>query len=264
MEPTSSDTILGYQAAKRAIRDRLVAVAGLAWDSLGSYRDADIDRLVRIIAPRVAGSQRAIQGLTDAYIAALAQEAGVGIVGGYARHGVEIGEVYRRPGVAVYTALSERKPLDQAVKIGRQRLISLVTTDLQLAMRDQAAHSFKGQGYTGYRRVLTGRENCGLCVLASTQRYHVGDLSPIHPGCDCDVAPIHAGSDPGQVINEGVLESLHEQMQTTFGADDRGGRYLQTPDGKTVSYRDILVREHGELGPVLTWRNQSFTGPADI
>lgn len=282
MAPSSKDVLLGYEAARAEVRRRLIAFAGAAWDGLGSYRDADIDRLVRIITPRVAGSQRAIQRLTDAYIAALAQEAGVGVVGGYPRHGVTPAEVYRRPGTAVYTALAEKKSLDQAVKLGRNRLISLVSTDLQLALRDQAAASFKGQGYTGYRRVLTGAENCSLCVLASTQRYHVGDLAPMHPGCDCGVSPITASSDPGQVINNDLLESLHEQIQGQFGMnpDDRGGRGIygfdgkpvkvpgsatkRHPDGVNARYSDVMIHQHGELGPVLTWRNQKFTGPADI
>ena len=97
-----------------------------------------------------------------------------------------------------------------------------------------------------YRRVLTGRENCALCVVASTQRYYRGDLLPIHPGCDCGVQPLPPGLAVNQVIDEDLLEQVHQITADRLGVSDRGGR---TPD-----YRKLLtVSEHGEYGPTLSW-----------
>jgi len=96
-----------------------------------------------------------------------------------------------------------------------------------------------------------------LCYVASTQRYSRGDLLPIHPGCDCGEEPIYGSSGVSDTIDEQLLDATHQAIDERFGEFDFGGR--------TVDYRKaIIVREHGELGPVLTVKGQHFTGPNDI
>jgi hypothetical protein len=264
---TEVDQIRSYQTATRRVRERLTLFARTAWTGLGSYRDADIDRLVDLIVPQVLAGQRTIAQLTDAYLSGLAGATAQGItldaVSGTAVRGVPLDQVYRRPATTVYTSLSSGAPYPEAVAAGLVRLVSLVQTDMQLAQRIQEQQTLGRSGAGFYRRTLTGFENCALCILASTQRYHVGDLKPIHPGCDCGVAGIDGRSDPGQILNEELLETLHEQVGSTFGDSDRGGRTIVW-NGEERGYKDILVREHGEYGPTLTWRDQAFTGPGDI
>lgn len=272
--PPPTEVVTNYLTASNRIRARLERIALAAWTGLGSYRDADIDRLVDMLAPQVVAGQRTIAQLTDAYLAALMRTQALGVADAVVTtaRGVPAAEVYRRPGVEVWTALSEGKPFATARDLGAQRLISLVRTDLQLAQRAQEHVALMSGPVGGYRRVLNGERDCMLCVIASTQRYHKADLKPIHPGCDCGVAPIEGG-DPGQVINEALLEEAHDLIsQGMQGLSDRGARDLGV--GKVVKYADgtrladytdlILVREHGEYGPTLTWRADSFTGPGDL
>jgi hypothetical protein len=259
-------TIVSYQDHTAAIRSRVETYARTLWGSLGSWRDADIARMVAQIVPVVNGAQMQMVALTDAYLNAVAIAAGLPMptaattaraVTGTATRGVDPREVYRRPGVTVWTALSEGKPLSEAVDAGLARLLNLAGTDLQLAKTRTSLNRLRGdRGTVGYRRVLTGKEDCAMCVIASTQRYHREDLMPIHPGCDCDVAPIRGNVDPGQVIDPDRLEALHQSVADQFGRSDRGGR--------DIDYRLIEVREHGELGPVLTWRGQHFDGPQAV
>ena len=69
---------------------------------------------------------------------------------------------------------------------------------------------------------------------------------PIHPGCDCGVQPLPPGLAANQVIDEDLLEQVHQITADRLGVSDRGGR---TPD-----YRKLLtVRTHGEYGPTLSW-----------
>jgi hypothetical protein len=68
--------------------------------------------------------------------------------------------------------------------------------------------------------------------------------------------PIYGNMDPGQVIDEQLLDSTHEAIAQRFGVSDRGAR--------AIDYRLIQVRDNGELGPVLTVRGQNFTGPEDL
>jgi len=259
-------TIVAYQDRTAAVRARVETYARTLWGSLESWRDEDINRMVGQIVPFVGGAQMQMVALTDAYLNAIAVATGLPMptgstsarsVTGTATRGVDPREVYRRAGVTVWTALSEGKSLSQAVNEGLHRLVNLAGTDLQFAKTRTSLHRLAGDGsVAGYRRVLTGSENCAMCTLASTQRYHKRDLMPIHPGCDCDVAPIRGNADPGQVIDEARLESLHQAVKDQFGTTDRGGR--------EVDYRLIEVRDHGELGPVLTWRGQHFDGPSAV
>jgi hypothetical protein len=125
-----------------------------------------------------------------------------------------------------------------------------------MASRNSAHDRIKGDArVVGYRRVLSPGENCALCAIAATQRYRREDLMPIHSGCRCDVAPIYGTHDPGQVIAEEQYNALTSLIDEKFGED---GWDKNRPN------RLIRVNMHGEHGPTLGWRDQSFTGPADL
>ena len=251
-------TQLDYQLAVQQVREKLESILVRAWGSLGSYRDADIDRLVRAVVPHVQAGQVAVARLTAVYFRNAGYHAGIDAEWVMSGRGVPVDDVYRRPATTVYTALSEGKSLDDAIAAGGTRLVSLAMTDLQMAKVRQAQRSLQGAGVDAFRRVLTGKENCALCVIASTQRYHSKDLLPIHPGCDCSVDTLPKGFDPSQqVIDPDLLELTHRAVESKTGQSDRGAR---TPDYRQL----IMTREHGEYGPTLTWRADKFTSKADI
>lgn len=264
---TQPEIVTTYQATVRKIRAEHRAWVLALWASMASFRAADVDRMLQVLVPRSIATQRLLAQLTEAYAAALggfdARSVDESRVTGVALRGKDPADVYRRAATEVYRALAENVTFPEAVQRGQNRLESVVMTDLQLAVRAQERESYDARGWTYYRRVLTGDENCALCILASTQRYRVGTLKPIHPGCDCDSAPIGSGKDPGQVINADLLENVHELLggNTKY---NRSGRSVRFPDGTVRDYRDILVRDHGEYGPTLTWRGQTFTGPDDL
>ena len=244
-----------YDSQVHAIRQQITAFGQAYWDSLPHYRASAVEDMIQAITPRVTAGQLRIADLTRAYLAQCARELGWKVVLPSidqdeirGARGVDPRVVYRRPAVDVYTALAAGKPLPQAAAEGRLRLTQLIGGDMQLAKVHASRQSMRGYPAEGqfYRRVLTGRENCALCVVASTQRYYRGDLLPIHPGCDCDVQPLPPGLAVNQVIDEDLLEQVHQITADRLGVSDRGGR---TPD-----YRKLLtVSEHGEYGPTLSW-----------
>lgn len=244
-----------YDSQVHAIRQQITAFGQAYWDSLPHYRASAVEDMIQAITPRVTAGQLRIADLTRAYLAQCARELGWKVVLPpidqdeiRGARGVDPRTVYRRPAVDVYTALAAGKPLPQAAAEGRLRLTQLIGGDMQLAKVHASRQSMRGYPAEGqfYRRVLTGRENCALCVVASTQRYYRGDLLPIHPGCDCDVQPLPPGLAVNQVIDEDLLEQVHQITADRLGVSDRGGR---TPD-----YRKLLtVSEHGEYGPTLSW-----------
>ena len=243
-----------YDAQVHAIRTQITAFGESYWDSLPHYRASAVEEMIEAITPRVIAGQLRIADLTRAYLARCAVELGWKVVLPpidqdeiIGARGVDPRSVYRRPAVDVYTALAAGKSLPQAAAEGRLRLTQLIGGDMQLAKTHASRQSMRAYPAAGqfYRRVLTGRENCALCVVASTQRYYRGDLLPIHPGCDCGVQPLPPGLAVNQVIDEDLLEQVHQIAADRLGVSDRGGR---TPD-----YRKLLtVREHGEYGPTLS------------
>lgn len=264
-------TQLSYQRAVEQVRNRLLGAANRLWFNMGSYRDGDIDRLVALIVPHVQAGQLQVANLTEAYFQAVGARAGIDtqyVTGG---RGLPAEEVYRRPATTLYTALSNDTPMALAVAEGSNRLGSLIATDLQMAKVRQAQRSLQSAGIGAFIRVLTGNENCALCVIASTQRYRTDDLSPIHPGCDCSVDALPPGFDPDeQIVNAELLEMTHAAIDQKLGAADRGARDLGlakvSSSGKPISdYTDlILTRTHGEYGPTLSWSDEKFTSHAQI
>lgn len=261
--------VFAYRARTAQIRTQLERYVTDRWNRLPDYRAPNIDAFAGQVAPVVTGAQRQMGALTDAYLAAYETAVTgtptrpIGIAPAdttdLALRGVDALEVYQRGGPTVWTALSDGDTLTEAVTKGLVRMVGTAGTDLQLAKTHASQQILESKGnVTGYRRVLEGGHSCGLCIVASTQRYHRGDLMPIHGGCDCGIAPIYGEHDPGQIIDPDTLEGVHQAIFDRFGVRDAGAR-------DPIDYRDaLIVHEHGELGPVLAVRGQTFTGPSDL
>lgn len=174
------------------------------------------------------------------------------------------------------------KPLTEAVKRGLNRAEQSTLTDIELAVTHAARDRLADEPRVKFfRRVLTGAESCGLCVIASTQRYHKKNLLPIHNNCDCVISPIYGDKDPGRIINsKRVSDEATQSGETLSGVpifeddqllntdlltDDVHKAILEefgemAFDGRRLDYRKVLlVQEHGELGPVLTVARHKFT-----
>lgn len=255
--------------AYNRISSKLIRGAGnrasMAFASLDSWRDEDFERFLPFVVGLVGGAKVQAARLQIAFQQQMALQANERYIApsldlsdyttAALRNGATDAQVYRRPFVDVYRALDAGKSLTQAIEAGQLRISSIASTDVQLARRNAGFRSISANDkVVGYARTLTGAENCALCYVASTQRYTRGDLMPIHPGCDCGIMPIYGNQDPGQVIDEIRLESTHEAIEERFGKTDRSA----------VGFEAIQVREHGELGPMLTVADQNFTGPNDI
>lgn len=243
-----------YQTTARRVRNRVERFA-VARFGAGQYRDADLERFVAEVVPVVLAGQRQIAALTNAYLTRLlasqiprVHRVTYGNVE-YSR-GVDPAQVYARPYVEVRTKISEGLTFDAAVSAGTARLVDIARTDMQLAKTHTARRVMQANDVKRYRRVPTGSITCALCHVASTQLYRTGDLMPIHPGCDCGVEPVLGDFDA-----DAHLEATHEAIGERFGQD--------AVSRSAVDYRKaLIVREHGEIGPVLTLREHHFRGPS--
>lgn len=241
---------------------------------LGSWRDTDAAVFVEQAVPVIQAAQETMAQLAAVYVATQAAEAfGLPDVPQLAldtvaltspRRGVLPEDVYLRPFVNVRAALARGLSLDQAVQRGVTRLGQITEMDLQMAYRDgsnTALQSLPDHARPRYwARVLVGAENCGLCVIASTQRYTIGDLNPIHPACDCTVKPIATHTDPGLVIAPELLERAHAEIENRTGTSDRGAR---APDYRKYQLRDI-TGQHSEIGALLRSPRDHFTTAREL
>jgi len=193
-------------------------------------------------------------------------------------------EVYQRPAVTVRRLLADGTPYEDAMATAATRAGATAEADVALAHREAARDSMERRtpGAAGYRRVLTG-SSCTLCRIASTQRYRNAELMPIHPRCDCRVAPVLDGYDGGRIVNRelyrelkanGELEQFNARNRGTTGAGRartaqarRERRAAQASTEGTQTALDLrrpdqapVVRQHGELGPVLVDERHRFTG----
>lgn len=258
-----------YEVEVHQLRLRVTNFAMRFWNSMGSWRDDDIERLLATVAPHVRSGQQRIADLTDAYLTRVAQDQGFTVQGRPVQattqtlRGISDETLYARPFATMHDTLSKGGTVTNAIAAGKDRLRSIVETNLQLAKTHAGRRAMQSSGVRMTERVLTGRENCAMCVIASTQRYWASDLQPIHPGCDCGQRP-YRGDPDVQIIHPDRLDAIYTAVENQFGSSDRGARLIDGTNSVS-DYLDLIsVREHGELGPVLTWRDQHFTSASEI
>lgn len=180
---------------RRNLGTRLIVALTQMFNGLGSWHRPDAQRFAATAVPMVEGAQAALAALTANYVASVASEAlrrpvappPIPATARARLRLVDPSEVYQRPFVAAYTTLKDGQQLDQALGSARLRLREVAEGDMQLAYAHSAQAAMQGlpdgQRPTGWRRVLTGEENCAMCVIAATQVYRRSDLNPIHPSC---------------------------------------------------------------------------------
>lgn len=224
------------QARLRALTARGVDAI---WASLPAYNDENVDEWLTRVLPLIAAAQRQSVSLTDAFLAQAVARAPLGVnpervTGPAVRAGVPPEEVYRRPFVAVWSALKAGTAYDKAVAAGGARATGTAAMDVQLSMRATLREVGEADDLIlGYQRVPDAGA-CQFCQLIADQRYRTDDLMPVHNHCGCGVDVI---SGPERPSFSGVY------------AND---------------IPEVAVHNHGELGPVLGDPSHSFTAESDM
>lgn len=259
----------GYQRNQITLSTRISDLIGKLWLKLvTSPDDAAQEAFAQAAARVVEPSQVRVIQMADAFVrqyetmitgASTVEPVDVSAIMSGLRNGAPTVEVYSRPSVTARTALSQGKPWSEALQMGLHRATATADTDMQLASRAGQFDAMRRSTKTvGYRRVPDGKA-CAFCLLASTQRYTLKDLMPLHVHCHCSVLPILESKDPGRVVDKRLLNQVKDGGVTVYKKNAAGERTKYT-----YNHEDIAVREHGELGPVLTLKSDNFTGPKDI
>lgn len=269
LSPTQPDITGRYEAQSELLFASVLARLASLWKGLGTWHRQDVASFQKTALPLVAAGQRQMAALTSAYLEQHYQQV-FGepsprvsldmsqLTGAPLRNGTSPADEYERPFVQLWTDLSHGEPLDVATESGATRLQQLAETDIQLARTHTAQAVMQQQPRVKYYvRRIESDHPCALCLIASTQRYRKSKLMPIHPACHCITEMVEADYDPGQVINEALLNQIHDAVEKATGQSSRGGR--------AIDYRKVVVQhDHGEIGPVLGFNGQHFTSRTDI
>jgi len=237
----------------RRLTDFTLAAIREAWWSLGDWHDPG--PFTQAILPVLEGAQLQTAALTDAYLSALLSEAldaPVPVLGLSApdvtelRAGTTMAEAYARPFHTVWYQQSKGMDLAQALRLGLDRAEHMATMDIQLA-RTHAASAILQESdvVTEYQRALSGTENCDLCSLAAKNEYKTSDLMPVHTKCDCTVAPVIEG--------RSLVRNINQQRSTLNPEAERA-----QDNGETTKRVAVGVEAHGELGPVLVRKQETY------
>lgn len=232
--------VAAYRSQAEELRAVVLAYLDASWAALGGeYADAAMTAWAAGALAFVEAGQSETGALTAGYLVeALGVELpppeDAELTSTEALRGVPGDVVWDRPAETIWSALGAGVAVEDAGARGKARARSLAETGLVLAATHTARAWLAGSGISGYRRSTRGARSCELCRLAASQRYSRGDLMPIHPGCHCVIDPI-------------------------VGAAPAPAR------AALAAYRKaVVVRDHGEIGPVLAVAGQHFTGPGDL
>lgn len=227
--PSSADAQITAQARLREI---IVRAVQNAWDSLGSYDNADVRRFLSFVVPMIVAGQRQAVSLSDAYVARVLNRAPLGVdpapVIAALRGGTPPQTVYRRPFVTVWSDLAAGKPYEDAVHAGGARAQASAAMDVQLAHRAgmQAVQDADPSIY-GFAR-KADPDACPYCTLLDGAYVKRADALAMHARCGCALE---------------VLTGPHP-------------RAARLPDGRKVSelrpqdepQAGVTVFDHGEYG----------------
>ncbi len=144
-----------------------------------------------------------------------------------------------------------------ASELVADRTEEVASLDLLLAHREQE-HRFltEKKNLTGWRYVIhpelaKSGVSCGLCIAASQRVYSVKRRRAIHAFCNCEAVPTGEFDDLGLELNQDDLNQIYEAAGGTTARE------------ALVNTR-FSIREHGELGPVLTYKGNRFRGPRQV
>lgn len=223
-----SRVVSAQLTAQERLRQFAVKGVTLRWNGLAGYDEEDIEGWLAAVVPLILAAERQSVLITDAYVARMLGRQPLGLnaveIINAIRGNVSTYQVYRRPFVTVWAALSRGTPYENAVAAGLARAQATARMDVQLAHR-AALQSVQEREprIRGWKRAADDGA-CEYCVRLNGAFVRSANAMPLHAGCGCGLEPV-------------------ESVQ----------RETPIPDG-------VAIHEHGEYGPTIADPNHKFSG----
>ncbi len=264
-------TVEAYAEAQAELLEAVLSLLMALWAPFQGWNNPQLRaaRVAEAVARASAAYEHAAR-LGHAFMREQLRQAGVDVddlpdlEDIYPRSNVDITTVFNRPVNDALRELERNYPdvfenggelPEDVQKLMRDRYSIMLNDDLQRAASNEGLRLLKAApGAVGYRRVLhpelsrTGP--CGLCVVAATRFYKKNELWSMHGRCVCGIAPIVEGYDPGLDLNNDELKALYDAAGSTYAEDLKRIR--------------VVIREHGELGPILVREGHHFRNVSDV
>lgn len=217
------------------------ALSGVrAWDELGSWDEADIERFLARYGSLYEGVQRQAVIAGDAVVAIdVTRQTGIPTrpVGVDSATIIRPAENLVIPFRTTWKRLEDGYQWRDAVRSGRSALMAQVRGDVQRGYIDGGRAAMAAQpAVTWYQRVISTTA-CMFCASASTRTYYAREPQPLHPHCGCSVSA-RTTERPGEIADPELFEKLK-------------GYSLTREDGTNVPYweRSDLHLVNGEVVP---------------
>lgn len=199
-----------YQARLANLRVGAANAVGRLWDELPNYDKPQASEFAARAVPLILTGQRLAAANTAAYLGRrltipIPRIDPMLVTGPAARRGIDPHDEYERPFGIVWHALGEGKPAEEAIGMGRARLLIMAATDIWLASRAASQVIGEKAGVTRWVRVADDTA-CDLCSAADGMPMdQAADLAG-HPNCGCTAEPVtdkaeadSAPADPGAI-----------------------------------------------------------------
>jgi hypothetical protein len=237
----ASELTRAYQSELKRTRLATGDAVAQTWRRLGSYNEKDVPRFVAQVEPIVRAGQNRTVALASAYLSRTLKEPPVGVnldeVVSRVRDGVPMATVYKRPFQTVWNKLGDYEPYDEVITLGQKQASGLSMTDVLLAFTGAmlAYTALSSERIVGFSRVADAGA-CDYCASLDGTVTGPSEPMPIHNACGCTADPL--------------TQMTHSDREDEVAV------------GSTVD--DAEIDLHGELGPVITNKNQHFTGPNSL
>lgn len=180
----AADDLTGsYMARVRDLADLAAASIARAWDELGSWDEADIERLARTAGPALEVYAFRAGAVSVAYLSRLLRETPRSATGVAAPD-------WRGPFTHYWGGLANGMTADEALAAGRARAEASAARSVVSTAR--RAGDVYGDRVTGWRRTLSA-DPCEWCISVAGQDYATASSADFgHDRCHCGVSPILA------------------------------------------------------------------------
>lgn len=176
-----------HKSAQAQIAARTGRRVELAWDDLGSWDRADIERFAALIDPHISAAKKAAVVLAIGFYARILQTRppAIAIATIDAAYNAESGFT------ATWHALSEGRPFDEAVVAGRSAASAQVERFVASAARRTGDHVATATRFRVAWKRVPSAAACPFCVRVSGQTYKTSETADFgHDRCGCTAVPV--------------------------------------------------------------------------
>lgn len=181
-----SDVEALYHQRLAAYRERTSAGLTAAWDELDTYGDEDMETYIARVTPLLEGAKAATVATSAAFFALT-----LGIrPAPVSASDVDVEPKVTHPFLAMWHALKEERPLEEAIAAGRSQAQAVGYDFVQSTSRRTGDHVASASGQRVRWRRVPGSDACSWCKTVAGQNYRTAASADFgHNRCDCIAVP---------------------------------------------------------------------------